>query len=423
MKKKVIGVLICMLLIAVSISSVTGIIDENEIYNMKTDDYDTLIKQAIENGVISNNDWWEQDKLLASDGAAYDYFGVSVSIDGDYAIVGADRDDDNGRGFGSAYIFKRDGTSWTQQAKLLASDGAAYDFFGLSVSIDGDYAIVGAWGDDDNGDMSGSAYIFTRSGTAWTEEAKLLASDGAADDSFGVSVSISGDYAVIGAPLNVGWSGSAYIFTRSGTAWTEQAKLLASDGAADDHFGGSVSIDGDYAIIGARYDDDNGVDSGSAYIFTRSGTAWTEQAKLLPSDGAANDMFGSLRSVSIDGDYAIIGAPYDDDNGVDSGSAYVFKRCVPGLSFIIKGGLGARIVITNNATEDINDVEWEVQVEGGILGMINKTAFGTIDVSAEDSVTVGTGLLFGLGSIDIKATVAGEEKTATGTQIIIFTLV
>ena len=101
----------------------------------------------------------------------------------------------------------------------------------------------------------------------------------------------------------------------------------------------------------------------------------------------------------------------------------MFKRCVPDLSFIIKGGLGARVVITNNATEDINDVEWEVQAEGGILGMINKTAFGTIDVPAEDSVTMGTGLLFGLGGIDIKATVAGEEKTATGTQIIILTLV
>ncbi|MHA1485386.1 MAG: FG-GAP repeat protein, partial [Candidatus Thorarchaeota archaeon] len=294
---------------------------------MKNDERNNLIKQAIESGAISNDDWFEQDKLLASDGAANDRFGLSVSIDGDYAIIGASDDDDNGDGSGSAYVFIRSGTAWTEQAKLLASDGAADDRFGFSVSIDGDYAIIGAYRNDDNGETSGSAYVFTRSGTDWTEQVKLLPSDGAADDWFGYSVSISGDYAIIGALYdddNGDYSGSAYVFKRSGTDWTEQAKLLPSDGAQGEYFGGSVSIDGDYAIIGAYRDDDNGDYSGSAYVFTRSGTDWTEQAKLLPSDGAQGEYFGF--SVSIDGEYVIVGAWRDDDNGDASGSAYVFIR-------------------------------------------------------------------------------------------------
>ncbi len=269
----------------------------------------------------------ENEKALASDGAANDFFGLSVSISGDYALIGAYLDDDNGSASGSAYVFHRSGTSWTEQAKLLPSDGAVAKVFGYSVSISGDYALIGAFGDDDNGAASGSAYVFHRSGTSWTEQAKLLPSDGAAEDRFGFNVSISGDYALIGAyqdDNNGSSSGSAYVFHRSGTSWTEQAKLLPSDGAADDLFGYSVSISGDYALIGALFDDDNGAASGSAYVFHRSGTSWTEQAKLLPSDGAANDFFGV--SVSISDDYALIGATDNDSNVSDSNAAYVFHR-------------------------------------------------------------------------------------------------
>ena len=262
-------------------------------------------------------------KITASDGAASDQFGWSVSISGDYAVVGAWQDADNGIQSGSAYIFKRTGTSWAQEAKLLPSDGAAQDLFGWSVSISGDYAVVGAWLDGG----SGSAYIFKRTGTTWAQEAKLLASDGAASDAFGASVFISGDYAVVGANSNDdngSNSGSAYIFKRTGTSWAQEAKLLASDGAAGDVFGTSVSIFGDYAVVGANRDDDNGDASGSAYVFKRAGTTWAQEAKLLPSDGAIFDQFGN--SVSISGDYAVVGAELDDDNGENSGSAYVFKR-------------------------------------------------------------------------------------------------
>ena len=265
----------------------------------------------------------ERQKLLASDGDANDNFGYSVSISGDYAILGAEGDDS---GKGSAYIFKWNGTSWVEQQKLTASDGNTSDYFGWSVSISGDYAIVGAYGDDVNGTYSGSAYIFKRDGTSWVEQQKLTASDGADGDWFGSSVSISGDFALVGAFLddgNVIDSGSAYIFKRDGTSWVQQQKLTASDGAADDYFGCSVSISGDYAIVGAYGGNGNVIDSGSAYISKWNGTSWSEQAKLTASDGAASDYFGW--SVSISGDYAIVGAPLDDDKGTDSGSAYISK--------------------------------------------------------------------------------------------------
>ena len=209
-------------------------------------------------------------KILPIDGAPGDEFGQSVSISGDYAIVGARWDDDNGMMSGSAYIFQRDGSNWIEEQKLLATDGAEGDWFGHSVSISGDCVIVGAVGDDDYGLVSGAAYIFRREGTSWIEDQKLTSSDGAQGDNFGMSVSISGDYAILGAPFdddNGMMSGSAYIFRRDSTIWLEEEKLTASDGAAEDLFGFSVSISGDYAIVGAFQDDDSGDLSGSAYIF------------------------------------------------------------------------------------------------------------------------------------------------------------
>jgi hypothetical protein len=266
--------------------------------------------------------WSQEAKLTASDGNEYDYFGTSVSIYSNYAIVGAIGDEDEGAYSGSAYIFKYDGTTWSQQAKLTASDGAAFDYFGNSVSIYGNYAIVGAFLDNEKGVDSGSAYIFKYDGATWSEEQKLTASDGNERDHFGSSVSLSGDYAIVGADGDDDKgsdSGSAYIFKRDGTTWSQEDKLTASDGAVNDDFGYSVSISGDYAIVGAMYDDD----WGSAYIFKREGTAWSEQQKLNASDGAENDYFGD--SVFISGDYAIVGADGDDDKGSDSGSAYIFK--------------------------------------------------------------------------------------------------
>jgi hypothetical protein len=296
---------------------------------------DTALIGAVDddNGVDSGSvyvfirtgtSWTQQAKLLASDGTADDMFGYSVSLSGYTALIGAVSDND---GRGSAYVFARTDTTWTQQQKLLVPDGIINDFFGGSVSLSYDTALISVHGDDDNGAQSGSAYVFTRSDTNWTLQQKLLAADGTASDYFGYSVSLAGDTALIGADGDDGNgidSGSAYVFTRTGTTWTQQAKLLASYGAAYDSFGWSVSLSSDTALIGAPFDDDNGNSSGSAYVFTRTGTTWTQQVKLLASDGAVADRFGWR--VSLSGDTALFGVRWDGDNGGNSGSAYVFTK-------------------------------------------------------------------------------------------------
>ncbi|MCI5165544.1 MAG: hypothetical protein D3903_05480, partial [Candidatus Electrothrix sp. GM3_4] len=211
--------------------------------------------------------WSQQAKLTAADGDAYDRFGESMSISGDTAVIGARFDDDKGDRSGSAYVFVRaaDGT-WSEQAKLTATDGAVVGFFGESVSVSGNTVLIGARYDDDKGTYSGSTYVFVRvaDGT-WSEQAKLTVADGAVGDYFGHSVSVSGGTAVIGG------SSSAYVFIRAAD-WSQEAKLTAADGAAYDHFGKSISVSSGTAIIGAYGNDDKGNSSGSAYIFSVSNT-------------------------------------------------------------------------------------------------------------------------------------------------------
>ena len=296
--------------------------------------------------------WAQEAKLLPNDGTADDRFGASVSISGDYVIVGAFLDDEKGSYFGSAYVFSRTGTTWTQEVKLLPPDGAAeFNFFGMSVSISGDYAVVGAQGDDP--DNSGSAYVYKRTGPFWAQETKLLPFDADSPINFGGSVSISGDYVVVGGPGDDGRAGSAYFFKRTGTSWTQETRILASDGAAWDRFGNSVSISGDYAVVGAWFHDDNGDNSGSAYLFKRTGSFWTQEAKLLPSDGAAGDIFGW--SVSISGGYAIVGAYENDDNGTDAGAAYMYSGFTPpvGVEDEITG-LPAEFALSQNYPNPFN---------------------------------------------------------------------
>jgi len=282
------------------------------------------------------DNWGEVRKLSASDAGFFDGFGDSVSISGDVAIVGAPGNDDNRASSGSAYIFGRNesGTdNWGEVRKLIASDVSGGDEFGRSVAVSGDLAIVGAFQNNDDGLDSGSAYIFARNegGTDnWGEVTKLTASDATAGDKFGVSVSISGDLVIVGASQNDddgADSGSAYIFARNEGGldnWGEVTKLTATDAFAGDFFGGSVSISGDVAIVGAYLDNDDGTDSGSAYIFARNkgGTDnWGEVRKLTGSDAGADDQFG--RSVAVSGDIAIAGAHFSDDDGLSSGSAYI----------------------------------------------------------------------------------------------------
>ena len=210
---------------------------------------------------------------MAKDGAAYDRFGLSLFISGDRMVVGANGDDDKGSSSGSAYVFERQSNgTWTQAAKLVAKDGAANDYFGWSVAVSGDHVVVGALTDDDNGPSSGSAYVYERqvNGT-WTQAAKLVAKDGAAGDFFGRSVAISGEHIVVGVygdDDKGGSSGSAHVFERQANGtWTQAAKLVAKDGAAGDRFGYTVATSGERVVVGAYRDDDKGSDSGSAYPF------------------------------------------------------------------------------------------------------------------------------------------------------------
>jgi len=246
--------------------------------------------------------------VQASDGMAGDAFGKSVSINGDYAVIGAsDKDVSGNMNQGGAYIFFRNGGIWTQQANLTSTTGGANDMFGLSVEmgVGGNEVVIGAKGSTVGANSAqGCAYIFKRNGTTWTQQAKLTASDGTANDMFGSSVSIDGNYVIIGASGDNPPAGSSYVFFKN-SEWMDnqafQAKIVASDASVS--FGADVSISGDYAIAGAP-NTANGV--GSIYIFHRNGTAWTQQAEML---GAASfNLFGT--SVSIDGDYVVAGVPF-----------------------------------------------------------------------------------------------------------------
>jgi len=327
----------------------------------------------------SGTTWTQQGKLTASDGAADDLFGYSVALSGDTALVGAVLDDVGVNiDQGSAYVFTRSGTTWTQQGKLTASDGTDEDRFGYSVALSGDTALVGAWRDDVGANYDqGSAYVFTRSGTTWTPQGKLTASDGEAGDIFGNSVALSGDTALVGAEYDhVGANsdqGSVYVFTRSGTTWTQQGKLTASDGAAGDYFGISVALSGDTALVGA-YLDNVGANmwQGSAYVFTRSGTTWTQQGKLTASDGAAEDRFGI--SVALSGDTALVGA-YLDDVGANiyQGSAYVFTRS--GATWTQQGKLTA----SDGAADELFGVSVALSGDTALVGADSDTVGANSD--------------------------------------------
>ncbi len=481
---------------------------------------DSFLRGSVYVFTRTGSTWTEQAKLVATDGAAGDQFGYCISLSGDTALIGANCDDDKGFDSGSAYVFTRTDTTWIQQTKLLAPDGATLDSFGGEVGISGDTALIGSCFDDDNGFDSGSAYVFIRTGTTWVEEMKLLASDGAPSDYFSAyAVSLFNDTALIGAlgdDDNGADSGSVYVFTRAGAIWTEQTKLLPVDGAAGDYFGESVSLSNDTVLIGSGGDDDNGGGSGSAYVFIHTNATWTQEAKLHASDGSAGDVFGWV--VTLEENTAIIGAYHDDDNGVDSGSAYVFVRgneppvadfswtpqnpqinqpitfdastsydpdgtitafewdwnndgvyeesyptstathswtdmgshpvtlrvadqcnttdiitktiMINGtinFDIIITGGFGAKAIITNNGSVNATKVQWAITLTGGVI-LLGKTKTGTVlSVAAGASTTVKDTPTLGFGKTTIKVEVTCAEgvsvtKSVAGTVFLFFVL-
>jgi len=335
----------------------------------------------------SGTTWSQQAYLKASNTGISDLFGISVALAGDTLVVGAYREDSNATGVngnqadntagdsGAAYVFTRNGTNWSQQAYLKASNTGASDAFGSSVTLAGDTLVVAAHVEDSNATgvngnqadnsalSSGAAYVFTRSGTNWSQQAYLKASNTGASDIFGSSVTLAGDTLVVGAyfeasnatgingnqadnsALN---SGAAYVFTRSGTNWSQQAYLKASNTGASDWFGISVALAGDTLVVGADLEDSNAtgvngnqadnsaLSSGAAYVFTRSGTNWSQQAFLKASNTGTSDQFG--RSVALAGDTLVVAAHVEDSNAtgvngnqadnsaLSSGAAYVFTR-------------------------------------------------------------------------------------------------
>ncbi len=319
--------------------------------------------------------WQQQAYLKASNSGAGDRFGIAVAISGDTLVVGADFEDSAANGVGgdgaddskpnsgAAYVFVRSGSVWSQQAYVKASNTDSGDWFGRYVAIHGDTVVIGAQSEDSsatavNGDQasngaadSGAAYVFVRSGTSWSQEAYLKASNAEAVDRFGCAVGVSGSTIVVGASdedssaavvdgdqsnNSANEAGAAYVFVRSGTTWSQQAYLKASNTDPVDTFGGFVAISGDTVVVGANREDssatgvngdpsdDNAADAGAAYVFVRTAGAWSQQAYVKPSSASAGSWFGA--AVAVLGDRIVVGARFQAALGPDSGAAYVFDR-------------------------------------------------------------------------------------------------
>ena len=297
----------------------------------------------------------EEQKLVASDAGAADSFGASIAVSGNTAVVGTPGNDNSG----SAYIFVRTGgvwsdqkASWTLQAKLKASDAAEEDNFGQSVAISNDTVVVGAspyYAQSGLIPKPGSAYVFVRNETSWSEQAKLMATDPQNDDHFGISVGVVDGWAVVGASWDDDagpHTGAAYVFEGRETAWNEWGVLRARDQKAESFFGHSVSIDdteGYTIAVGAIGDDERGQAAGAAYVFTRGISSFYTGDKLMASDLTGHQQFGF--SVAVNKNTVVVGAPYDE-----TGSAYVFIR--PDNDYYGEWSEQSKLTAIDGANED-----------------------------------------------------------------------
>jgi len=289
----------------------------------------TLTPAAMATGAPPAVTALQQAEFWPSEIAGNDYFGQSVAISGNTAVVGAYQHDTGGMGdSGAAYVFVRSGATWTQQQELTAADPGAKDHFGWSVAVSGNTVVVGAPNHTNGVSFCGAAYVFVRSGVYWTQQAEL--DGGAFDDELGSSVALSGNTVLAGVPYydtaTQEDAGAVYAYTRSGATWSAPDILVADDGVASDYFGanGGVALSGNTALIGSSNHSSATIDTlGAAYIFTRSGTTWSQRAELTPADGAKEDYFGG--SVAISGGTALVGAMFHTTTGGTwGGAAYVF---------------------------------------------------------------------------------------------------
>jgi hypothetical protein len=310
--------------------------------------------------------WTQQAYLKASDTNTSDQFGYSVAISGDTIAVGAPAEDSDGvngnqtntnaPASGAVYIFTRAAGVWTQQAYIKASNPGADDQFGNNLALAGDTLAVGALYEDGNGNDqadnsatdAGAVYVFTRTGTNWSQQAYVKPDAVVANSLFGYGIALSGDTLAVGAPFETNEAGAAYVFVRTGGVWTQQANLHASNAEAGDRFGLGMGIDGDTLVAGARFEksaanvvngdqtDNSAVNAGAAYVFTRTGTSWSQQAYLKASNAGADKNFGG--SVAVKGDIVAVGSRLEDSNATgingdqannsaqDSGAVYLFTR-------------------------------------------------------------------------------------------------
>ncbi len=296
------------------------------------------------------------EKLLGSDPAAGDYFGFAVSIDGERALVGAPHDSEFALEAGAAYVFERQPSGhWIQTAKLQASDGAAYHYFGRALSLSRDHALIGAYSHDGVGPSpgptpdSGAAYVFECENGRWSETARLLAPAPAAGDNFGFAVSIYSDHALVGAPRDDASgnnAGAAYAYRRTSSGWQHASTLHASNGAAGDRFGFSVAVHNQRGLVGALGHAHYGAYSGAAYLFQRDELGeWLEHSILLPSDGEPGEQFG--RAIALTDATIAVGAPVANHVDESSGAVYVYERQIDGAWPQV-----ARLTVADAAADD-----------------------------------------------------------------------
>ena len=260
------------------------------------------------------NSWRQEAKLLPGDMPAGGRFGAGVSVDGDRIIVGAYL----AQGIGQAYVYERDSGQWVERARL-PSPGGVWHFASHSVAIRGDHAIAGSPFDPERGDGAGAAFTYRRADGTWALEQKLVAADGVASDQFGWWADSDGNQVIVGAPEK-GQMGAAYIFDRTGSTWVQETKLLADDAGPGDAFGYWCSIEGEWAAVGARGADASGLDSGAAYLFHREGGLWSQHSKIVAPDTASGDQFGF---VSLDEETVTFGGLGNDNAaGINAGAIY-----------------------------------------------------------------------------------------------------
>ncbi len=274
-------------------------------------------------------EWTFAQKVTPPEGAVADGFGFALDIEGNVAVIGALGDDEQADNAGAVYVYVRSNDGWQFLQKLTADDAAANDAFGYAIALTTPYLIIGARGADDLGNSSGAAYIFQQSDGLWFQLPKLTAGDGTSGDFFGTAVDINSRFAVVGAALadgDVAGSGAVYVFENRGVLWLPYAKLQASDGAFLDQFGAAVSLGDAHILVGARAHDTQAVDAGAAYLFRGENRSFVEIEKLQAADASANSFFGDAVKVSRSETlFALVGAPGNDAVGTEAGAGYVFE--------------------------------------------------------------------------------------------------